>query len=217
MTSILVICTGNICRSPIAEGLLRDALRAPVRRRRRPSVSSAGTSGLEGSGAMPESVQAAAELGVDIAGHVARRLTPDIADGADLLLCMAREHRDMLARCIRSRRSNVHPEGARSAAWRPFRLRRPVRGPESLSGTPRGGEPRPASRCGADVQGRRHRRSARPAVRGLPGHRVGARDVDHATRERAVRRGRRRRRGAGGVRCGSRSAPITRASRSRKS
>jgi protein-tyrosine phosphatase len=47
MTTILVICTGNICRSPIAEGLLRQALSgrfgelAPV-------VSSAGTSGLEG-------------------------------------------------------------------------------------------------------------------------------------------------------------------------
>jgi protein-tyrosine phosphatase len=96
MTSILVICTGNICRSPIAEGLLRDALQrrfgewAPV-------VSSAGTSGLQGSGAMPGSVQAAAELGIDIEGHVARQLTAAMADGADLLLCMAREHRDKLA------------------------------------------------------------------------------------------------------------------------
>jgi protein-tyrosine phosphatase len=96
MTSILVICTGNICRSPIAEGLLRDALQrrfaewAPV-------VSSAGTSGLQGSGAMPGSVQAAAELGIDIEGHVARQLTAAMADGADLLLCMAREHRDRLA------------------------------------------------------------------------------------------------------------------------
>jgi protein-tyrosine phosphatase len=94
MTSILVICTGNICRSPIAEGLLRDALR------RRfgvsaPSVASAGTSGLEGSGAMPESVLAASELGIDIGGHVARRLTPALAAEADLLLCMARDHRDM--------------------------------------------------------------------------------------------------------------------------
>ena len=93
MTSILVICTGNICRSPISEGLLRDALE------RRfgavaPGVSSAGTSGLEGSGAMPESVQAASELGVDIAGHVARRLTTAMASEADLLLCMARDHRD---------------------------------------------------------------------------------------------------------------------------
>lgn len=46
---------------------------------------------------MPESVQAAAELGTDIRQHVARRLTADIADGSDLLLCMASEHREILA------------------------------------------------------------------------------------------------------------------------
>jgi protein-tyrosine phosphatase len=96
MTSILVICTGNICRSPIAEGLLRDALQRRFAERA-PEVSSAGTSGLEGSGAMPESVVAAAELGVDISGHVARRLTSATADPPDLLLCMASEHREMLA------------------------------------------------------------------------------------------------------------------------
>lgn len=96
MASILVICTGNICRSPIAEGLVRDALQRRFGDRS-PGVSSAGTSGLEGSGAMPESVQAAAELGVDIGGHVARRLTAAMADGSDLLLCMASEHRGMLA------------------------------------------------------------------------------------------------------------------------
>jgi protein-tyrosine phosphatase len=96
MTSILVICTGNICRSPIAEGLLHDALQRKFAERA-PMVSSAGTSGLEGSGAMPESVQAAAELGIDIGGHVARRLTAAMADGPDLLLCMASDHRDMLA------------------------------------------------------------------------------------------------------------------------
>jgi protein-tyrosine phosphatase len=96
MTSILVICTGNICRSPISEGLLRNALErrfGPAA----PDVSSAGTSGLEGSGAMPESVQAASELGIDIAGHIARRLTPAMASDADLLLCMARDHRETFA------------------------------------------------------------------------------------------------------------------------
>jgi protein-tyrosine-phosphatase len=94
MTSILVICTGNICRSPIAEGLLRDALQRRFAERA-PEVSSAGTSGLEGSAAMRQSVQAAAELGIDIGGHVARRLTAEMADRSDLLLCMATEHRDV--------------------------------------------------------------------------------------------------------------------------
>jgi protein-tyrosine phosphatase len=95
MTSILVVCTGNICRSPIAEGLLRNALQRRFGDAA-PEVSSAGTSGLEGSNAMPESVQAVYELGVDISGHRGRRLTAGMADRSDLLLCMASNHSDVL-------------------------------------------------------------------------------------------------------------------------
>jgi protein-tyrosine phosphatase len=92
MVSILVVCSGNICRSPVAEGLLRRG----VQRRfgaEAPTVSSAGTIGLEGSPATSESVQAAAERGVDISGHVARRLTDAMVEQADLVVCMAAEHR----------------------------------------------------------------------------------------------------------------------------
>ena len=97
MTAVIVVCTGNVCRSPIAEGLLRRAtehrpIGAPI------TVSSAGTAGWEGSPATPEAVEAAAERGVDISGHIATRLRPGMAAGADLVLCMAREHRDLIAR-----------------------------------------------------------------------------------------------------------------------
>ncbi len=92
MASILVVCSGNICRSPVAEGLLRRG----VQRRfgpEAPEVSSAGTIGLEGSPATPESVQAAMERGVDIAAHRARRLTDPMVQSADLVVCMAAVHR----------------------------------------------------------------------------------------------------------------------------
>jgi protein-tyrosine phosphatase len=93
MTSILVVCTGNICRSPMAEGFLRDAL---IRRfgERAPAVSSAGTIGWTGSPASPESVVAAGERGSDIEAHQARELRPQMIEGADLILCMAGEHRE---------------------------------------------------------------------------------------------------------------------------
>lgn len=97
MTSILVVCTGNICRSPIAEGLLRDALVARFGTDA-PTVSSAGTFGMEGSGARPESVRAAAERGTDIAGHVAREITGAMVEHATLVVTMAGEHRDAIAR-----------------------------------------------------------------------------------------------------------------------
>jgi len=96
MASILVVCSGNICRSPVAEGLLRRG----VQRRfgiDAPGITSAGTIGLEGSTATPESVQAAAERGVDISAHVARRLTDPMIEGADLVMCMAAEHRTAIA------------------------------------------------------------------------------------------------------------------------
>ena len=96
MTSILVVCTGNICRSPMAEGLLRVALDRRLGERA-PSVSSAGTMGLGGYAASPEGVEAARELGADIEGHVARRLSTPMAEEADLLLCMASEHREIVA------------------------------------------------------------------------------------------------------------------------
>lgn len=78
---ILVVCIGNICRSPMAEGLLRQAL---------PEVQtcSAGIAALVGHGADPIAVQIMAEAGVDITAHRARMLTDAIARDADLILVM---------------------------------------------------------------------------------------------------------------------------------
>ncbi len=92
MTRILVMCTGNICRSPIAAGLLRHALVARFGESA-PEITSAGTAGWEGSGAVAESVQAASERGIDIAGHVARLVTNEMLLQADLIVAMAAEHR----------------------------------------------------------------------------------------------------------------------------
>ena len=96
MASVLVVCTGNVCRSPIAEGLLRAALEARLGDRA-PTVASAGTMGWQGSGADPASIQAAAERGVDISTHRAREIAPHEVRSADLVIAMAREHAEALA------------------------------------------------------------------------------------------------------------------------
>lgn len=92
MSEILVVCTGNVCRSPMAEGFLRAAL---VERlgEAAPVVSSAGTAGWDGAGAMEESIRSAKEHGVDIGGHLARTLRGAMLEDADLIVCMAAEHR----------------------------------------------------------------------------------------------------------------------------
>ena len=99
MASILVVCTGNICRSPLAEGFLRSALMQRLGTSA-PRVRSAGVIGHPGSSAMPESVRAAADRGLDIASHRVRRLTDrDIAD-ADLVIAMAAEHREAICDAV---------------------------------------------------------------------------------------------------------------------
>jgi protein-tyrosine phosphatase len=91
MARVLVVCTGNVCRSPIAEGFLRTAFRARLGQDA-PQVASAGTMGWTGSGADPNSVAAASERGVDIANHRARELDAVEIAGSTLILGMAAEH-----------------------------------------------------------------------------------------------------------------------------
>jgi protein-tyrosine phosphatase len=93
---VLVICTGNICRSPMAEAFLRSAFERRFAADA-PTVDSAGTQGWEGSPAQAGSIVAAREREVDIEDHVARRVTEPMVEGADLVLTMAGEHRDEIA------------------------------------------------------------------------------------------------------------------------
>jgi low molecular weight protein-tyrosine phosphatase len=91
MTMVLVVCTGNVCRSPIAEGLLRAAF-AERMGPDVPEVASAGTMGWTGSGAHPSSIRAAGERAVDISGHRAREVSDEDVARADLIVAMAPEH-----------------------------------------------------------------------------------------------------------------------------
>ena len=86
MRSILFICIGNICRSPIAEGLLKHAL--PDK-----AVLSAGINALVGEPADPLSVQLMREHGIDIGAHRARSLAAWMLTDADVILTMDGEQK----------------------------------------------------------------------------------------------------------------------------
>lgn len=88
---VLVVCTGNICRSPMAEHLLRAGLAA--RGVAGVEVSSAGTHGLVGEPVQVHAAAALAERGIDHSAFCARRLVADLVAGADLVLGASREHR----------------------------------------------------------------------------------------------------------------------------
>ena len=109
MGMILFVCTGNLCRSPMAEGLMRQQL-AQEGLGSRYRVASAGTWGVEGSPASEHAVTVMDERGIDIAEHRAHTITGrDVAE-ADLILVMSREHQDLL--------ENTWPQ----YRWKVFRL-----------------------------------------------------------------------------------------------
>lgn len=86
VSKVLVVCVGNICRSPIGERLL--AARAPG-----VTVGSAGIGALAGHPADATAAEVAARRGVSLEGHVARQFTAEMGEAHDLILVMEPGHR----------------------------------------------------------------------------------------------------------------------------
>lgn len=93
MDKIIFICTGNTCRSPMAEGLFRAH---GGEDKTGLTAASAGLFTQDGMPASQNAVAAAAELGADITAHRSRMLTPELARDAHYLVCMTGAHYDRL-------------------------------------------------------------------------------------------------------------------------
>ncbi len=91
----------------MAEGLLRDRFSG----RSRGSVLSAGIAAVAGRPADPIAVALLADCGIDISGHRARQLTPDMIADADLVLVMEAEHQQAIERLAPAARGRVHRLG----------------------------------------------------------------------------------------------------------
>jgi protein-tyrosine phosphatase len=91
-TTILTVCTGNICRSPLAEQLLRARLGDGFR------VHSAGVGAMTGWPMDPDAADQSRAYGGDPDGFTARQLTAAIVDESDLILTATRSHRDEVVR-----------------------------------------------------------------------------------------------------------------------
>jgi protein-tyrosine-phosphatase len=87
---ILFVCTGNICRSPLAAAIARRELARTGHLGI--GVGSAGTFALVGSAATGDAIAVAEEHGLGLAGHRARQLTPELAAAAGLVVGMEPEH-----------------------------------------------------------------------------------------------------------------------------
>lgn len=92
--NILFVCTGNTCRSPMAEGIMNKIAQdndLDIH------CTSAGIFAESNAHATPEAVEAAKRIGVDISSHIASTITPELIASSDLILTMTRSHKMMLA------------------------------------------------------------------------------------------------------------------------
>jgi len=106
MVQILIICTGNTCRSPMAEAILRSLLPKELAGVTR--VRSAGTGAAEGIPATALAVQTSATAGLDIAAHRSTPLTPALVRGSDLVLGMEPHHVEFARGLARDASDRVH-------------------------------------------------------------------------------------------------------------
>ena len=93
---ILVVCTGNICRSPMAEGLLRHALAGQPEPLKSLRVVSAGVAARTGEAISENSVIALKKGGIDISGMHSQALTQKLLDDALVVFGMTESHRAII-------------------------------------------------------------------------------------------------------------------------
>jgi len=120
---ILVVCVGNICRSPMAEALLRRELGEQDGF----TVHSAGLGALVGHPASEHSVELMAEMGEDITGHRAKQIHPDMVNEADLVLVMEAGHRRAIDDADPTARGKVY----RLGEWQDKDIDDPYRQPKA--------------------------------------------------------------------------------------
>ena len=101
---VLLVCVGNICRSPMAEAVLQQALRGGPDI----SVASAGLGALIGYPAAEHSIALMEECGLDISRHRARQLTPKLVAENDLILVMEAGHKQAIGEQDPTARGKVY-------------------------------------------------------------------------------------------------------------
>lgn len=94
--TVIVVCTANICRSPMAAALLQHALAAQPEPLRSLKVVSAGVSARRGEPVSENSVVALRKVGIDVSRHVSQPLTQELLDRALVVICMTESHRAMI-------------------------------------------------------------------------------------------------------------------------
>lgn len=104
--SVLLVCTGNSCRSIMAEGLLKKYLKEEGREHIK--VSSAGVHAVDGNPPTAETIEVMKELDVDVSVLRSRLITDKLINDSDLILVMASDHAEDIIKRVPEAAGKVH-------------------------------------------------------------------------------------------------------------
>ncbi len=104
---ITVVCTANICRSPLGEMLLAEALKKEKGSLHQLQVVSAGVAARDGAPASMLSVEVLAKEGIDLSGHQSQALTQELVDDSLLILGMTTDHVNIIEALFEVRENQV--------------------------------------------------------------------------------------------------------------
>lgn len=106
--NILIVCTGNTCRSPIAEAILKKELKDTGKSNNKYTIISAGISTINGMNASDNAIEVLREKGIDLLGHKSRVITLDLINEADVILTMTKSHKDILMKLVPEYRKKIY-------------------------------------------------------------------------------------------------------------
>lgn len=119
---VLFVCTGNTCRSPMAEGIARELVARGVPNGITTRVESAGVAAGEGIEPTPQAVEALRKRGIDIAGHRSRRVTAGMIERAEAVWAMTPSHAEALMRVSPGSAGKIEPIDPRGVVPDPIGL-----------------------------------------------------------------------------------------------